>query len=116
MSESITMLFSYMHIMRLEFWITNITTQKNGTIVRWYPLSNSDYQSCITGYSISWNGGQYNTTDASTSVTREVLHQHGFPYCQTQTVTVTPFAATNKMMFAESAKTSFITLIRPGTE
>ena len=27
------------------------------------------------------------------SVTREVLHQHGFPYCQTQTVTVIPLAS-----------------------
>ena len=87
-------------------------TNEGSSVLEWDLQDNPDYQRCITGYSISWNGGQYNTTDASTSVTREKLHQHGFPYCQTQTVTVSPLTLESRTI--KEMKITNITLLKPG--
>ena len=92
-------------------WTTNLRASQDSSVLEWDPPSNSDYQRCITGYSISWNGGQYNTTNASTSVARDVLLPHGFPYCQTQAVTVTPIIAVTHHIVLS---TTNITLYKPG--
>ena len=95
-------------------WTANLRTSQGRSILEWDPLGNTYYQSCVNiTYSISWNGGQYNTTDASTSVTREVLHQHGFPYCQTQTVTVIVLTIEEQVVVSESTASN-ITLYKPG--
>ena len=94
-------------------WPILVYTNHEGSALEWDLQDNSGYQSCISGYTITWNGGQYNTTDASTSVTREVLHQHGFPYCQTVTVTVTPLLL-GKPVLLENNNATKITLFEAG--
>ena len=83
---------------------------KTSSILEWTQLPNSARPDCITGYIISWPGGQGQTADSSTSI--NVGSLNGFPYCETVTVTVT--VNTPNGAVSTSANSSSVFFQHPG--
>ena len=88
----------------LTNWMADLRTNSLCPVLEWDPLD-APYQRCVTGYTINLNGTVYNTTNTSLSLAGESL-----PYCETQTVTVTPLTLNGPL----SPDTSNITVINPG--
>ena len=78
--------------------------------IEWTQLSNGALSNCITGYTVSWNGGELMTNTSSVSAAD--LSGRGFPYCQTLSVTVTPSTSIGPV--TTGAGTSNILFRHPG--
>ena len=85
---------------------------ESSSILEWTQLPNSARPDCITGYIISWPGGQGQTADSSTSI--NVGSLNGFPYCETH-VTVTVTVNTPNGAVNTSASSSSVFFQHPGT-
>ncbi len=92
--------------------VSNVGANSERTVLQWDQMPNTNYPACITSYSISWSGVTYNTTDTSTSVTRDQLNASGFPFCTITSVTVTPVTPIEVLAGRES--TANVSLIAPG--
>ncbi len=94
------------------FFVENVHTNSERTVLQWDQMPNTDYPDCITSYSIGWNGMTYNTIDTVNSVTRKLLSASGFPFCTTTSVTVTPVTPMGLLTGRDS--TADVSLISPG--
>ena len=92
--------------------VETVRTNPEKTVLQWDHQVNPLYPSCISSYSIEWNGGSYNTSDSTTSVSRDQLT--GFPFCQNTLVTVTPHTRVRPL--TELSNSSVVNLIDPGNE
>ncbi len=88
----------------LTNWMANLRTNSLYPVLEWDPLD-QPYKRCVTGYTINLNGTVHTATNTSLSLAGESL-----PYCETQTVTVTPLTLIGPL----SPDTSNITAINPG--
>ncbi|XP_064393580.1 uncharacterized protein LOC135341041 [Halichondria panicea] len=66
--------------------VTNV--KANTTTLSWTQPANTASDGCISGYIISWTEGEDTTISSSTSVL--VSNLNNFPFCQSQTLTLTP--------------------------
>ena len=78
--------------------------------MEWDQQNNPGYDTCITSYSVSWNGLSYNTTDTNTTVSARQLT--GFPFCVNTSVTVTPMIGMGPLTGVSAS--SDLYLVDPG--
>ncbi|XP_064397825.1 uncharacterized protein LOC135344527 isoform X2 [Halichondria panicea] len=78
--------------------VTNV--KANTTTLSWTQLANTASDGCNSGYIISWTEGEDSTVGSSTSVL--VSNLHNFPFCQSQTLTVTPNTPSGRLTVGTS--------------
>ena len=86
-------------------------TNQERSALEWDQQSNPGYDTCITSYTVSWNGMSYDTPNTNTMVSAGQLT--GFPFCQDTLVTVIPVTGIGPLTGASAS--SIVTLIDPGT-
>ncbi|XP_064393559.1 uncharacterized protein LOC135341019 isoform X2 [Halichondria panicea] len=78
--------------------VTNV--KASTTTLSWTQLANTASDGCNSGYIISWTEGEDTTVGSSTSVL--VSNLHNFPFCQSQTLTVTPNTPSGRLTVGTS--------------
>ena len=90
--------------------VETVRNNQEETVLQWDHQMNPLYPSCVSSYSIEWNGESFNTSDPTTSVSRDQLT--GFPFCQNTSVTVTPLTRVRPL--TELNDSFVVNLINPG--